>query len=103
MGYKDISFRLKDLDNNGLVGELQINLCSIQKFNKIVGHVAYESIRNLKKTKQNKQLITSINKIISKGYENSLKWPEEKCLNEFNQKEKKNKTKIKKRNRTRRK
>lgn len=103
MGYKDISFRLKDLDNNGLVGELQINLCSIQKFNKIVGHVAYESIRNLKNTKQNKQLITSINKIISKGYENSLKWPEEKCLNEFNQKEKKNKTKIKKRNRTRRK
>ena len=88
MGYKDISFRLKDLENDNIIGELQINLCSIQKFNKIVGHVAYEKTRHLKKTKQNKNLTITINKIISKGYENSLKWPEKNCLDEFKNKEK---------------
>lgn len=101
MGYKDFSFRIKDLDNDDLIGELQIHLCSINKFNKIVGHFAYESVRNLKKTKQNLKIIKSINKIISRGYQNSLKFSDKNCLNEFKIKTKKNTRK--KRIRTRKK
>lgn len=46
-GYRDINFKIKDLDNFDLVGELQINQCSIKIFTEFLGHKAYEIIRTL--------------------------------------------------------
>tara|TARA_Y100000389_G_scaffold106898_1_gene103887 strand:- start:3100 stop:3822 length:723 start_codon:yes stop_codon:yes gene_type:complete len=89
MGYKDINIRIKDLKNDNLIGELQINLCSIQKFNKIVGHKSYEIIRSYSKSKNKDLLEEKINKLMNYGYKNSLSWPELNCLEEFKINEKK--------------
>jgi len=100
MGYKDINIRIKDLINNDLIGELQINLCSIQKFNKIVGHKSYEIIRSYPKNKSKGLLEKNINKLMKHGYNNALKWNETNCLEEFKINGEKPLSKKKKKKRT---
>ncbi len=46
-GYRDINYKFADVENQGLVGELQIQLCGIKKFTELAGHKAYEIAREL--------------------------------------------------------
>jgi len=46
-GYRDLNYRLADMKNHGLIGELQLHLCSIIKVKNSVGHKSYEILRTL--------------------------------------------------------
>jgi hypothetical protein len=46
-GYRDINYKFSDMNNKGLVGELQLQLCAVKKFTEIAGHKAYEVARTL--------------------------------------------------------
>ena len=51
-GYRDINYKISDMRNQELVGELQIHLCTIRKFSEI-NHKAYEITRSLPENKKN--------------------------------------------------
>ena len=76
-GYRDINYRLKDLGNHGIVGELQINLCSIKKFTEFIGHKAYEISRSLPADQKN-IVQPYLDKLTKFGY-NEVSKKKEKC------------------------
>ena len=71
-GYRDINFKIKDLDNMNLIGELQINQCSVKLFTELIGHKAYEIKRVLNKNTKN-IVGPYLNQLTQYGYNKSSK------------------------------
>ncbi len=83
-GYRDINMRIKDNDNKGLVGELQLHLCPIQKFKMVVGHKIYEKSRELSlNNKETKDMLNSISKY---GYNQALSIGNSGCIKNITKK-----------------
>lgn len=80
-GYRDLNMRVKDT-KNGLVGEVQAHLCAVKKFTQIVGHRFYEIVREAPENEK-AALQKAFDEVSSYGYEEAVKWPELKCLDEL--------------------
>lgn len=46
-GYRDVSILISDQANDGLIGELRVQLCRIKMFSDMVGHHMYEVVRSI--------------------------------------------------------
>ena len=72
-GYRDYNCRLKDNENNGLVGELQIHFCPIKFFSQTVGHLSYEILRTLDPNDPSTENVkNALQTIATAGYNLSL-------------------------------
>jgi hypothetical protein len=80
-GYRDMNYKLADIENHNLVGELQIQYCPIKKFTEIVGHKSYEILRNMEKGKEKDLVEENLNELTNYGYNNVFKNSDENCLN----------------------
>ena len=82
-GYCDINYKLQDIKNQMLIGELQINLYSIHKFTQDIGHKSYEIIREITDTKEKTIIKTYMNKLIKYGYDKAISVTNTECIEEF--------------------
>lgn len=89
-GYRDYNCRIKDIDNNDLIGELQIHFCPIKLFSQTVGHLSYEILRVLKDDDPCTQKVRdALQTIASAGYESALKLKDDCCFDKINELQKK--------------
>ena len=89
-GYRDYNCRLKDLENEDLVGELQIHFCPIKLFSQTVGHLSYEILRTLKKEDICTQKIKdALEKIANAGYTSALELKDNSCFEKIAELQKK--------------
>jgi hypothetical protein len=80
-GYRDINFKFSDIENQGLVGELQIQLCSIKKFTELAGHKAYEIARTLPRNDPTTPIIKkALENVTRYGYNKSAEATNIGCL-----------------------
>lgn len=77
-GYRDLQIHLRH--KSGLVGELQVHLCSVKKFTEMVGHKFYENLRVIKDPQERESQEKFLNAISREGYNNALSWPDNCCL-----------------------
>ena len=71
-GYRDINFKIKDLNNSNLVGELQINQCSVKLFTEFMGHKIYEISRAIDPSIKSK-VKPYLNEVTKYGYNKVVK------------------------------
>lgn len=80
-GYRDINYKFADLENQGLVGELQIQLCGIKKFTELAGHKAYEIARELPRNDPTTPIIKkALESVTHYGYNKSTNMKNIGCL-----------------------
>lgn len=80
-GYRDYNCRLEDIENNNLVGELQIHFCPIKLFSQTVGHLSYEILRTLKEDDPCTQKVRdALQMIASAGYNSALQLKDNCCF-----------------------
>ena len=82
-GYRDVNMRLKDTKNHGLIGELQVHLCTVKKFTEIVGHKSYEILREMPDGDTKQAVKKYLNELTRYGYTNTVEWPEVGCIEEL--------------------
>jgi hypothetical protein len=82
-GYRDINYKLKDIDNGNLIGELQIQLCSIKKFTEEIGHKSYEIIREIKEQSKKDTVKPYMNDLTKYGYDKAALSTDPKCIEDF--------------------
>ena len=84
-GYRDVQVLLGDPANDGIVGELRIQLCRIKLFSDTVGHHMYEAVREIreKANKEHRRLTYAENQVIDAivkssvhGYESVMASPQ---------------------------
>lgn len=89
-GYRDYNCRLKDLDNQNLIGELQIHFCPIKFFSQTVGHLSYEILRTLNPDDPCTEKVKSaLEKIATAGYNSALEINDECCFDKIEELKKK--------------
>lgn len=81
-GYRDINYRLSDRNNNGLIGELQLQLCAVKKFTEIAGHKAYEITRALPPGSKNVK--NALLEVTRYGYNKVTKSANSGCMKNIN-------------------
>jgi hypothetical protein len=80
-GYRDYNCRIKDTQNNDLVGELQIHFCPIKLFSQTVGHLSYEILRTLKEDDPcTEKVRDALQKVASAGYNSALELKDDCCF-----------------------
>ncbi len=80
-GYRDINYKFSDIENQGLVGELQIQLCGIKKFTELAGHKAYEIARELPRNDPTTPIIKkALESVTHYGYNKSATMKNMGCL-----------------------
>ena len=80
-GYRDINYKFADIENQGLIGELQIQLCTIKKFTELAGHKAYEIARELPSNDPTTPIIKkALESITHYGYNKSATMKNIGCL-----------------------
>jgi hypothetical protein len=80
-GYRDINYKFADVENQGLVGELQIQLCGIKKFTELAGHKAYEIARELPRNDPTTPIIKkALEAVTHYGYNKSATMKNMGCL-----------------------
>jgi predicted acetyltransferase len=80
-GYRDINYKFADMENQGLVGELQIQLCGIKKFTELAGHKAYEIARELPRNDPTTPIIKkALESVTHYGYNKSANMKNIGCL-----------------------
>jgi hypothetical protein len=85
-GYRDYNCRLKDNENNGLVGELQIHFCPIKFFSQTVGHLSYEILRTLDPNDPSTENVkNALQTIATAGYNSALKIRDDCCFDKITQ------------------
>jgi hypothetical protein len=85
-GYRDYNCRLKDNENEGLIGELQIHFCPIKFFSQTVGHLSYEILRMLDpKDPNTKNVKDALQTIATAGYNSALEIKDECCFDKINE------------------
>ena len=85
-GYRDYNCRLKDNENNGLVGELQIHFCPIKFFSQTVGHLSYEILRTLDPNDPSTENVkNALETIATAGYNSALEIRDDCCFDKINQ------------------
>ena len=85
-GYRDYNCRLKDLENHGIVGELQIHFCPIKFFSQTVGHLSYEILRTLAPNDPNTENVKkALQTIATAGYNSALEIKDECCFDKINE------------------
>ena len=77
-GYRDINYKFSDKTNQGLVGELQIQLCAVKKFTETVGHKAYEIARELPPGSNNVK--KALEEVTKYGYNKVTKTSNSACM-----------------------
>jgi hypothetical protein len=77
-GYRDINYKFADKTNQGLVGELQLQLCAVKKFTEIAGHKAYEVARELPTGKNNVK--AALEEVTRHGYNRVTVTPNASCM-----------------------
>jgi len=77
-GYRDINYKFSDMNNQGLVGELQLQLCAVKKFTELVGHKAYEVSRTLSNGSNNVK--KALEEVTRYGYNKVSKIPNSDCM-----------------------
>lgn len=77
-GYRDINYKFSDINNSGLVGELQLQLCAVKKFTELAGHKAYEVGRILPEGSNNVK--KALNEVTKYGYNKVTKTPNSGCM-----------------------
>jgi hypothetical protein len=77
-GYRDINYKFSDINNSGLVGELQLQLCAVKKFTELAGHKAYEVGRVLPEGSNNVK--KALNEVTKYGYNKVTKTPNSGCM-----------------------
>ena len=93
-GYRDLNYRLKDLENQGLIGELQIQLCSVKKFTEEIGHKSYEIIREITDMEKKKIITPYMNNLTRYGYDKAVSHNDSNCIDDFKKAYEKYKTKY---------
>jgi hypothetical protein len=89
-GYRDLNMRVRH-ERTGMVGELQIHLCSVKKYTEIMGHKFYEVIRTVSKGKIKSHLQSWFNHISSAGYEQAMRYEDRDCLEQLDELHRKDK------------
>jgi hypothetical protein len=85
-GYRDYNCRLKDIDNEDLIGELQIHFCPIKFFSQTVGHLSYEILRMLDPNDPNTVNVkNALQTIATAGYNSALEIKDECCFDKINE------------------
>ena len=85
-GYRDYNCRLKDNENEGLIGELQIHFCPIKFFSQTVGHLSYEILRMLDPNDPNTENVkNALQTIATAGYNSALEIKDECCFDKINE------------------
>lgn len=85
-GYRDYNCRLKDIENNDLIGELQIHFCPIKFFSQTVGHLSYEILRNLDPNNPTTNDVkNALEKIATAGYKSALEIKDKCCFDKMNE------------------
>ena len=80
-GYRDINFRITDKKNQDLVGELQVHYCPVKKFTELIGHEAYEIIREIPDDDPTKPMVRqSLNRLTRRGYDKVMRERQEGCI-----------------------
>lgn len=77
-GYRDINYKFSDINNKGLVGELQLQLCAVKKFTEIAGHKAYEVARTLPPGSNN--IKKALEEVTQYGYNKVTKSANTGCM-----------------------
>lgn len=77
-GYRDINYKFSDINNKGLVGELQLQLCAVKKFTEIAGHKAYEVARTLPPGSNNVK--KALEEVTQYGYNKVTKTQNTGCM-----------------------
>ena len=96
-GYRDYNCRLEDLDNDDLVGELQIHFCPIKLFSQTVGHLSYEILRTLKEDDPCTQKVRdALQTIANAGYNSALELKDNCCFEKIDELQKRYEAKTKK-------
>lgn len=71
-GFRNFIIKIRDLDNSNLIGELQINKCSIKLISELLEHNIYKLIKTLSPEKKS-ALESDLNKFTRYEYNNALK------------------------------
>ena len=83
-GYRDYNCRLRDIENEGLIGELQIHFCPIKFFSQTVGHKSYEILRTLDPNDPNTDNVKkALQTIATAGYNSALEIKDECCFDKI--------------------
>lgn len=78
-GYRDINLKLKDINNNNLIGELQIHYCPIKKISELFEHKIYKMLKTLPENKK-KKLDLYLNILLKYIYDKEFNTFDKECL-----------------------